>query len=124
LLCKSTPAINVLVILVSFQFFVVCFFDPTTTFYRKETFLRHSALNVYQSYGGVELPLFAKGRISPNFGMILGLSPESSVLLFYVVLIAAIWWTWRHLTVETQIVSTETDTSNGIPYTRVPQGLE
>jgi plasmid stabilization system protein ParE len=26
------------------------FYHRTTTFYRKETFLRHSALNVYQSW--------------------------------------------------------------------------
>src|SRR5580658_5587874 len=47
LLCRSIPAINFVVIM--FPFGSLFFFTRTTTFYRKETFLCHFALNVYQS---------------------------------------------------------------------------
>jgi hypothetical protein len=48
LLCRSIPAINDSVILVSFRLCVVVLSNGQQRIYRKETFLRHTAFNVYQ----------------------------------------------------------------------------
>src|SRR5208283_449436 len=50
LLCRSIPAIHFTVI--RFPFGSLFFFSRTTTFYRKETFLATSALNVIKPGGG------------------------------------------------------------------------
>jgi hypothetical protein len=45
----------------------------------------------------LNLPALLKGELSPNFGMLLGLSAHASVALYYLVLIAGGTWLWRGL---------------------------
>jgi hypothetical protein len=43
------------------------------------------------------IPLLARGDLCPNLGILLGLPPLMSLLLFYGILIGGAWWIWQGL---------------------------
>ena len=43
----------------------------------------------------LHIPLLLRGELSPNLGMLLGLSPHASVVLYYGILAVGIAWLWR-----------------------------
>lgn len=51
----------------------------------------------YNPLTELHIPLLLKGELSPNLGMLLGLSPYASVAFFYAILVGGIWWIWRRL---------------------------
>ena len=50
---------------------------------------------IYNPLTELHIPLFLKAEFSPNLGMVLGLPPYVSVALYYLILIAGVWWLWR-----------------------------
>jgi hypothetical protein len=57
---------------------------------------------IYNPLTELHLPLFLKGEFSPNLGLILGLPPYASVAMYYLMLIAGVFWLWRRLPTVTE----------------------
>jgi hypothetical protein len=53
--------------------------------------------HIYNPLTELHIPLFLKGEFSPNLGMVLGLPPYLSVVLYYLVLAGGTGWLWWSL---------------------------
>jgi hypothetical protein len=53
--------------------------------------------HIYNPLTELHIPLFLKGEFSPNLGIMLGLSPYLSVVLYYLVLAGGTGWLWWSL---------------------------
>lgn len=52
---------------------------------------------IYNPLTELHIPKFLEGELSPNIGMIIGLSPYISAAAFYAILVAGTWWVWHQL---------------------------
>jgi hypothetical protein len=59
----------------------------------------------------LHVSMLMQGKISPNLGQLLGLSPYASMAVFYLILTAGIWWLWR----EAKALDAASPTPNHAP---------
>ena len=56
--------------------------------------------DVYNPLLDFHIPLFWRGELSPNLGLLLGLSPFESVALFYTMVLGGVLYLWRNVCIE------------------------
>jgi hypothetical protein len=63
--------------------------------------------NIYNPLTELHWPLFTQGKLSPNIGLICGLTSYTSVVTYYGLLLAGIWWIWRGRQEERKLLPAE-----------------